>query len=346
MIMIGAFYMKKNMSLWADNLFINNKKKSLPILSFPGIQLMNKNVNELVNDGNLQANCMKIIADRYENMLASVSLMDLSVEAEAFGSQIRYEKNEVPTVVGSIVNNLEDAKGLKVPEVGEKRTKECINAIKYATNLIKDRPIFAGVIGPFSLAGRLMDMTEIMIKCYVDPETVKIVLEKVTDFIIEYIKALKQSGANGVIIAEPAAGLLSPELMAEFSNLYIKKIKLATEEDDFLLIYHNCGNINQLIDEILKLDFRIIHVGNNANIENLLEKVPQNILLMGNISPAEYFKDENVEKIINKTKEMLEKYDKYNNYYISSGCDIPPTSSLKNIDAYFDVISQFYDKKY
>lgn len=337
--------MKKNMNLWVNNLFVNDKKKSLPILSFPGIQLMNKNVNELVNDGKLQAQCMKVIADRYKNMLASLSLMDLSVEAEAFGSQIRYEKNEVPTVIGSIVNNLEEAKNLKIPEVGEGRTKECINAIKYATDLIKDRPIFAGVIGPFSLAGRLMDMTEIMIKCYVEPDTVKIVLNKVTKFIIEYIKKLKQSGANGVVIAEPAAGLLSPELIAEFSNPYIKEIKKATEEEDFLLIYHNCGNVNQLIDEILKLDFRVIHVGDTANIGELLKKVPQNVILMGNISPAEYFKEENIEKIINRTKNLLEKFHKYNNYKISSGCDIPPTSSLKNIDAYFNVISQFYDRK-
>jgi uroporphyrinogen decarboxylase len=40
--------------------------------------------------------------------------------------------------------------------------------------------------------------------------------KKVTDFIIEYIGSFKQAGANGVVIAEPAAGLLSPELNAEF----------------------------------------------------------------------------------------------------------------------------------
>ena len=76
--------------------------------------------------------------------------------------------------------------------------------------LITDRPVLAGIIGPYSLAGRLLDMTEIMILCYEEPEMVESVLEKATEFLIEYAKAFKEAGANGVCMAEPAAGLLSP----------------------------------------------------------------------------------------------------------------------------------------
>ena len=42
------------------------------------------------------------------------------------------------------------------------------------------------MIGPYSLAGRLLDMTEIMILCYEDPDMVEIVLEKATQFLIAY----------------------------------------------------------------------------------------------------------------------------------------------------------------
>ena len=45
-----------------------------------------------------QAEGMKIIADSCPTA-ASVSLMDLSLEAEAFGSTIRVSDDEVPTVI-------------------------------------------------------------------------------------------------------------------------------------------------------------------------------------------------------------------------------------------------------
>ncbi|MCX6050026.1 MAG: hypothetical protein NT075_33420 [Chloroflexi bacterium] len=127
-------------------------------------------------------------------------------------------------MVGRLLNSPEDAEALSVPNVGSGRTGIYIDAIKKASELITDRPVFAGVIGPFSLSGRLMDMTEIMINCYIQPDMVHTTLKKTTEFIINYIKGFKDAGANGVIIAEPAAGLLSPELNAEFSVPYIKSI--------------------------------------------------------------------------------------------------------------------------
>ena len=56
-----------------------------------------------------------------------------------------------------------------------------------------------------SLAGRLMDVSEAMINCYEEPEMVHIVLEKATKFLIDYISAYKEAGADGILMAEPLA---------------------------------------------------------------------------------------------------------------------------------------------
>ena len=136
----------------------------------------------------------------------------------------RFRDEEVPTVVGSIVSTEEEARALAVPPVGAGRTGLYIEAIEKAVGLITDRPVFAGVIGPFSLAARLLDVTEIMIYCYEEPDMVHVLLEKATQFITEYCKAYKEAGANGVVIAEPVAGLLSPALSAEFSGPHVRQI--------------------------------------------------------------------------------------------------------------------------
>ena len=88
-------------------------------------------------------------------------------------------------------------------------------------------------------------------------------LDKVSQFIIKYINAYKAVGANGVVIAEPLAGLLGPDLAQEFSGDYMKKIVEATQEDDFLIVYHNCGN-NTLrqTESIATNGCRLMHFGN------------------------------------------------------------------------------------
>ena len=224
-----------NMKEWVKTL--PTAKKAMPILSFPCISLLDITVRELISDSELQAKGMKAVADKTDAS-ASVSFMDLSVEAECFGATVLISDDEVPTVKGRLINDMDEAEALAVPAVGDKRTNLYIDAIKKATAEITDRPVLAGMIGPFSLAARLLDVSEIMMDCYDDPDMVHLVLQKVTQFLCDYAKAYKEAGANGIVMAEPVAGLLSPTLEEEFSSPYIKQIVDAVQEDDFIVIYH------------------------------------------------------------------------------------------------------------
>lgn len=327
--------MKYNMHQWLDSMHGPQPKKPLPILSFPAVQLLNIDVKTLIGDMDLQAYGMKAIADRVPSA-ASVSLMDLSVEAECFGAPIRISADEVPTVTAGIVFTMEDAVSLRVPAVGEGRTGICVCAIEKAVALITDRPVFAGVIGPYSLAGRLIDVTQIMYECYDSPEMVHTVLEKVADFLIIYCNAFKAAGANGVIMAEPLAGLLSPALAEEFSCKYVKHIVDSTQADDFIVIYHNCGNaVPAMLNEILATGCSAYHFGNAISMPDILNVIPSDIVCMGNIDPAAQFRNGTQESIQHATKALLEACRGHNNFVLSSGCDIPPLSKWENIDAFF-----------
>lgn len=333
--------MKRDMNEWIRECVAQDKKKGMPILSFPGAKLLNVTVDELVKDGHLQALCMESIAKKYDMGMA-VSLMDLSVEAEAFGSPVQFETEEVPTVREALIHDEEEAEELKVPAVGAGRTRECVKGIREACERITDRPVFAGIIGPYSLAGRLLDMTEIMILCYEEPEMVETVLEKATEFLIAYAKAFKDAGANGVVMAEPAAGLLSPSLMEEFSNPYVKKVREAVEDDSFVVMYHNCGNIEPLLGQIQEVDAKAYSFGNAIDIEKALEVIPQDRLVIGNIDPAGVLRNGTPEVVREETRKLLERCSKYPNFVIASGCDIPPMTPFENMDAFFETIEEFY----
>ncbi|MBP2662061.1 MAG: uroporphyrinogen-III decarboxylase [Firmicutes bacterium] len=333
-----------NMKQWVADQLAAPRKNAMPVLSFPSVQLMGITVAQLISSSDLQSKGMKMVADRCKTA-AAVSMMDLSIEAEAFGAKIRVSDDEVPTVIGAILQEPEDVEALKVPAVGTGRTGLYIEAISKAVKLITDRPVFAGVIGPYSLAGRLIGMTEIMVNCYEEPEMVTTTLEKVTEFIIKYIKGYKAVGTNGVVIAEPVAGLLSPELMVEFSGVYVKRIIDAVQDDTFAVIYHNCGNATfKMTKEIADIDACGYHFGDAVNMKEIVEKMPSDVLVMGNVSPAKTFRLGTPELVRTETLSVMNDCCSHPNFVISSGCDIPPASSWDNIDAFFAAVEEFYKK--
>lgn len=336
--------MKRDMKAWLEELKAAPAKKAMPVLSFPAIQLMGVSVKELISDSDLQAKGMALVAQRVDSA-ASVSLMDLSVEAECFGAQIRVSDEEVPTVVGQVVSTEEEAQALAIPEVGACRTGLYLDAIKKAAGLITDRPVFAGVIGPFSLAARLLDVTEVMIDCYEEPDMVHIVLDKVTQFLCAYCQAYKEAGANGVVLAEPVAGLLSPALAEEFSGPYVKRIVDAVQDDSFLLIYHNCGGSTiQQIDSILATGSAAYHFGNAIDMAEMMTHIPAGTVAMGNVDPAGEFRNGTPDSIRAATLAVMDACCKYPNFVISSGCDIPPLSRWENIDAFFAAVREYYSR--
>ena len=336
--------MNRNMKAWLTDMIGADKKVPLPILSFPSVSLLGITVRELISDSARQAEGMKLVAERV-NAAAAVSLMDLSVEAECFGATVRVSDEEVPTIVGRLVNDEDEANALVVPEVGAARSGLYVDSIRKAVELITDRPVLAGIIGPFSLAARLLDVTEIMMDCYDEPDMVHIVLEKCTTFLIEYAKAYKAAGADGIMMAEPVSGLLSPALEEEFSSPYVKQIVDAVQDDEFAVIYHNCGdNTLRMTESMLSTGAAAYHFGNAIDMAEMMAKMPADVVVMGNVDPAGVLRQGTPEIVREATLEVMNKCRSYPNFVISSGCDIPPATPWENIEAFFAAAEEYYGK--
>lgn len=318
-----------------------HKNKTIPVLSFPSTQLLGITVNDLISSSDMQAKGMKAIADRCA-IGASLNMMDLSVEAECFGAEICFSDEEIPTVTKGVIDDITEVSDLAVPAVGTARTGIYIEGVKKAKEIITDLPVMCGVIGPYSLAGRLFDMTELMMECYDSPDEVHELLAKATEFITAYIKAFKAVGADGVVMAEPAAGLLSPSLAEEFSIPYVKQIFDAVNDDDFVLCYHNCGNaVLDMADQIATIPADIFHFGNAIPLKDMIPKMPEDALVMGNVDPV-LFRNGTPEEIVSETRRVYEECRGFDNFMLSSGCDIPAAAKWENLDAYFKTVQELY----
>ena len=328
------------MKKWISDVINNPQRIAIPILTHPGIEMIGKTVLDAVTDGKVHAEAIKALNERYPSA-ASTVIMDLTVEAEAFGCDIIFSKDEVPTIRRRLVSSLEEVQQLAIPSLSAGRVSQYLLANQLAATDIVDKPVLGGCIGPYSLAGRLFDMTEIMMAIYTEPDTINLLLEKCTQFLTDYCRALKTSGVNGVIIAEPAAGLLSDDDCQQYSSLYVKQIVDVLQDDNFSVILHNCGNTGQCTQAMLYTDAHGYHFGNAMNMVNALEICPSDVLVMGNLDPVCVFKMSTPEQMKQSVMNLLEQTAGYKNFVLSSGCDVPPHIPLENVETFYEVLAEF-----
>lgn len=335
--------MRRNMLFWKDECINSSKRLAFPIMTHSGIELIGKSVYDAVTDGKVHAQAVCELGMLYPSLACSV-IMDLTVEAEAFGSKIHFSENEVPSVEGRMVSNADEIEDLKVPSLNQGRIQEYIKANKIIVDKM-DKPVISGCIGPYSLAGRLYDMSELMMAMFTEPDSIKKLLQKCTDFIISYCKALKEAGSNGVLIAEPAAGLLSNEFCLEFSSFYVKQIVDSVQDETFLVMLHNCGNKGQCTKAMISTGAAGYHFGNAIDMVSALEECPSDVLVMGNLDPVQLFKMSSPEDVYDSTMSLLENTSQYKNFILSSGCDTPPEIPFDNIKYFYQALCDFNKNK-
>ena len=333
------------MNQWIADLISTPRRSALPIMTSPGISLIGAAPPDVFRSGKLQAEAVIALAEKTPQAAAVLTMMDLSVEAEVFGAPVKFNDEENPTTIGAVVDDLAGVEKLQIPKVGDARTSECPLAAKLCIEKITDRPTLGGLIGPFSLAGRLADMSKMMLWTAMEPATAHVLLEKATIFLINYAKTFKESGCNGLIMAEPAAGLISPKMSKEFSANYIKRVVDAVQDESFAFILHNCGKTEKMVDVMLSTGAFALHVGNAVEICNILPQVPKHVPVMGNLDPVGVFRLGTPETMYEATTALLDRTAEFPNFVLSSGCDIPPGTPLENVQAFFRALDDWNVKR-
>ena len=329
---------------WSNQQIKNKIRIAIPIMTHPGIEMIGKKVKDAVQDGEVHAQAIKKLNEIYPTAATTV-IMDLTLEAEAFGCQIEFQENEMPHILGRLLTSASDIENLKVPELSAGRVSEYLKANRITVEGTTDKPVFAGAIGPFSLAGRLYDMSEIMMACYMEPEAIGCLLDKCTEFIIKYCLELKRIGCSGVVIAEPAAGLLSNDDCQMFSSEYVKRIVDATQDNTFMIVLHNCGNHGHCTEAMLYTGADAYHFGNAIDMVETLKVCPKDKLIMGNVDPVGIMKMKSGSEVKAYITDLLNKTSGFDNFVLSTGCDLPPHVPAENIIAFFEALNDYNKKK-
>jgi uroporphyrinogen decarboxylase len=313
------------------NRIIREKNLVIPLLGAPGITLSKTTLRENLTNSEVQYKTLSMLIDKFSPD-GIFPMMDLTVEIEALGSETNFPENANPSVVKPLIKNREDLKILKGNWQGiSGRMKVFIEVME---KIAKKYSIIKGgyVIGPFTMAGELMGANDIAMQAMLNPELVAELVNFSLEVISEYANALFNAGADAIAVLEPLAVILSLKKYKEFSLYPFKK--LVSNLNNKPLILHICGNTNHLIKSMLDSGAVGLSLDSVINFEELKKIIPQEITLMGNLNPVKIFLQSTPDQVAEATKSLKESMKDTKNFILSSGCDLPLDTPLKNIEAF------------
>jgi uroporphyrinogen decarboxylase len=309
----------------------------MPICAQVGTQLIKASVRDLVTNAALQSQAILAL----EEMLGLPVLMcamDLSVEAEAMGCKVIFPEDEIPSVISTRISNQSDADRFEVPALGEGRTGIGLDVVRALKKENPDQIVLGCMIGPFSLLVRLMGATEALELTVSDPALLENLLEKILPFQTEYAKAYQAAGGDGVMIAEPAAGLLSPRAMRRFSSAQIQQLVSEVQKEDFVVILHNCGAKPIHLQPMLETSAQVLHFGAPMHLPAAVSEAGQGRLISGNLDPYAVFVSLTADEVRSATRQLLQPCAGAQNLIPSSGCDLPAHTPLENLREFVEVV--------
>ena len=312
-----------------------DRRKVVPLMAFPGVQL-SKLVRQILFNSKAQVETSRALAERFKPD-ALFQVMDLSVEANALGLQVRFPLNESPSVEDHPVKSPDDLEQFsRIDILKDGRIMAFLEAMREMKETI-DMPIGGYVIGPFTLAGRMMGESEAAMAAIDDPSGLEQIVEFATERILRYGKALVSAGADMIAILEPTGVILSPDQFRQFSGKYVKRI---LDGLDTMGILHICGDSNHIIPYMCETGAQGLSLDSDVDLPKAIELLPEDVVMIGNLDPVACVAQSTAEEVREASLQLLESMSKYPNFIFSTGCDLPPETPLENIRAMIEACRQ------
>ena len=230
---------------------------------------------------------------------------DVSVEVSVFGAADCFYWGQAPPqfVLKHPIRSPEDVDRLEVPDqMSSGRTKTVLRAAWVLDNQRKSLPILLGIISPLTLAMHLRGDHELMMDMVEDPGLVTSLLERTTQFLLEYSRQGADHGVDMIVIDDSLASgdFLTDEQFIFLCGAVQYRIANDIRKNDIESILHVCGNLTtRQLERMVEVDANAISIDQDVSVPEAKRiasrrkmKVigslcPTRTLLMGDVGQVE-----------------------------------------------------------
>lgn len=175
--------------------------------------------------------------------------------------------------------------------------------------------------------------------CFTQPVAAHLLLQKITDTTIAYLKRKIETGVNAVQVFDSWGGMLSPVDYQEFSWQYIQQIIDALKDHAPVIAFgKGCWFA---LDEMSKSGASALGVDWTITPENARKFTNNNITLQGNFDPTRLFSPP--KEIKRMVTEMIDAFGK-DKYIVNLGHGILPNIPIENAGAFIEAVKEYKSK--
>jgi len=268
-------------------------------------------------------------------------------EPSAFGSRCIWGENEFP-FAQKILQDINDVQNLPRPDVHKdgllpfmvKRLTQFRKRIEEEGHRIR----FAVSRGPFNIASFLVGSTNFFITLKTQPEKIKFLLKRITNFIIEWLWFQKETfpSIDGMFLLDDMVGFLGESDFCEFALPSLKKIFHSL--DVSVKFFHNDTPGMVSAPYLKEIGVNLYNFSFQNSIQEMKEATGNEIVLLGNIPPREVMSEGTPGVVAESVRQTLNTVQDTSRIILSCGGGMPPGVPTKNIITFLETVKRLTKK--
>ncbi len=270
---------------------------------------------------------------------------DTWVSAEAMGATVIAPADDQP-LCGSgepRVRTARDIDRLPSPDPGSQgRYPVMLEALERVRRAVGTEAFVVACFDqyPFSLAGALLGLDQLMLRLRDDPPFVRSLMERCLEYSRAYAIALGAAGADMLSGGDSPAGLIGPRAYREvawpFEQRLIAEIQAATRKPVSL---HICGNSRPILEDMVKSGADVLELDHQVDLAEACRLAGPNLALWGNLDPVGLLAQGSPGEVRVAARRAVETVRScgHARFVLSSGCTLAVETPCANLDALFRI---------
>lgn len=308
-----------------------------PILSGVTRKLVDASYEEWSTNADVCADALYKAVKQFE-LDGVITLIDLSVECDAWGQELIFHENDAahPDHSKLVVKEIEDYD--KIKKVDYKTSKRMMMHIEVCKQLVEkskgEFPVTAFVFGPLGVLSMLRNQENMYMDLYDDPDAVKRATREVTETLKDYVNAIIDTGVNGVMFDTlfSSGAIMSKDMWIEMESEFVKELADICHKRGCLVMVHNCGQkiyFDAQIEAMNPCAISFLHPpADCADFQECKIKYGNTVALLGCVPPPMVVTSTD-EQWVAECKKQIDIFAKDGGYMLATGCEYPSGSDFE-----------------
>ena len=253
-------------------------------------------------------------------------------ETSAFGADVHFPVDSVPQCRQAIVKSIEDARQLKNPDVYKAdRTLDRIEGAKeYQKRLGDSVPIIGWIEGPLAETCDLAGVNDTLLNLIMEPDLVKILIDKTTVTAKEFAKAQVEAGCDIIGMGDAICSQISDDQYRDYVKEKHREIVDYIHSLGAGVKIHICGDITHLLPDLKDVKPDILDLDWMVDMGDAFDILGDEVIRCGNLDPVSIIERYSSEDLVMKVRELCTN-EKDRKFILSGGCEITVDTTAENL---------------